>query len=327
MNSNSDNSIRSAFTLVELMVVTAIIAILAGITVPAVQSMRSAARRTQCQNNQHQLGLAFTMYAGAMGGFPASVTQDPAQRGWTVDLLPYMDAANFSDDWDKQFDYFDNQNKRLLLKRLPLLSCPQTPNVKRTMTAEKDMNNKALSAPVNGVPSDYFVHYGGIKMADGKTYKNALQECGKGCGSYVVPDGLSNTVLLNEQCGRPDLWIGKKKQAGQTVDESWRSLWGAGPSTRLTGFAKNSLTPGFDRVINVSNNGIYSFHANGAHALFMDGSVRFVSEQTIPWVVLALNTSNGKENVTPEDLSLTCFDESFVDPNTGKYPDGTVPNN
>lgn len=327
MNSNSDNSIRSAFTLVELMVVIAIIAILAGITVPAVQSMRSAARRTQCQNNQHQIGLAFTMYAGAMGGYPASVTQDPAQRGWTVDLLPYMDAANFSDDWNKQFDYFDNQNKRLLLKRLPLLSCPQTPNVKRTMTAEKDMNNKALSAPVNGVPSDYFVHYGGIKMTDGKTYKNALQECGKGCGSYIVPDGLSNTVLLNEQCGRPDLWIGKKKQAGQTVDESWRSLWGAGPSTRLTGFAKNSLDPGFDRVINVSNNGIYSFHAHGAHALFMDGSVRFVSEQTIPWVVLALNTSNGKENVTPEDLSLTCFDESFVDPNTGKYPDGTTPNN
>ena len=57
----------------------------------------------------------------------------------------------------------------------------------------------------------------------------------------------------------------------------------------------------------------------------MDGSVRFISEQTIPWVVLALNTSNGKENVTPEDLSLTCFDESFVDPNTGKYPDGTTP--
>ena len=325
MNSNSNNSIRRAFTLVELLIVIGIIAILASITVPAVQSMRSAARRTQCQNNQRQLGLAFTMYAGEMGGYPASVSRYPAQRGWVTDLLPFLDAGNFSDDWDVQYDYFDNQNKRLLHKRLPLLNCPQTPNAYRTMTAEKDMNNKPLSTPVSGISSDYFVHYGGIQMTDGATYKNALQECDKGCGSYFIPDGLSNTIVLNEQCGRPDLWIGNKKQSGQTVDESWRSLWGAGPSTHLAGFAKNSLDPGFDRVINVSNNGIYSFHSHGAHALFMDGSVRFISEQALPWIVLALNTSNGKENVTPEDLSLTCFDESFVDPKTGKYPDGTTP--
>lgn len=319
------NPSRNGFTLVELLVVIGIICVLIGITLPAVQSVRAAARRTQCQNNQHQLGLAFTMYSGSMGGFPASRTLEPAARGWTIDLLPYLDAANLDDSWDKQYNYFDNQNKRLLLKRMGIFQCPATPDCQRVMEADKDMQNKPLETAVKGVPADYYVHHGGIKMSDGKTYGNALQECGGRCGSYYIPDGLSNTIVVNEQCGRPTLWVGRKQQSGQQVDEYWRSLWGAGPSTVLTGFAKSSLDPGFDRLINVSNKGIYSFHSGGSHALFMDGSVKFISDQTIPWIVLALNTRDGKENVTPEDLNLTCFDESFVDPNTGQYPDGSAP--
>ena len=99
---------RSAFTLVELLVVIAIIGILIGMLLPAVQSVREAARNTQCKNNIRQIALAALNYESANQRFPPGLlskalrTQslndgEPQELGILVHLLPFIEANNVAD--------------------------------------------------------------------------------------------------------------------------------------------------------------------------------------------------------------------------------------
>lgn len=86
---------RSAFTLVELLVVITIIGILIALLLPAVQAAREAARRGQCTNNMKQIGLAMHGHHDKQGSFPmGSRVPGPTGYNWRVDVLPYLDQIS-----------------------------------------------------------------------------------------------------------------------------------------------------------------------------------------------------------------------------------------
>ncbi len=125
----------TAFTLVELLVVIAIIGILVALLLPAIQAAREAARRTSCQNNFKQVGLALQNYHSARNHFPPGTTDHESENhegyAWAVRLLQYIEGGTIYDQIDFSDDGFigstNEHNKRLMQDtQIASFNCPSS---------------------------------------------------------------------------------------------------------------------------------------------------------------------------------------------------------
>jgi prepilin-type N-terminal cleavage/methylation domain-containing protein len=288
---------RVGFTLIELLVVIAIIAVLIALLLPAVQQAREAARRTQCRNNVKQVMLAFHNYHDTNNGFPnrysLNGTSLDSGHGWGLKLLPFLEQANLYNSWNTAKSFFDPENRTVTMTAVPVYVCPSTPGGIRVMDL-----SKGTTAMSQGVASDYVVFHQISTSGSGVTCTACNTAAPKTAGTVTpmrsITDGLSNTILMAEQAGRPDYYIGGNRQptnAGLTNPMFWGG-WAAYQS--VTGQGWNAAMPpaaGGVHSMNWSNSqGVYSFHTGGATFGLCDGSVRFISENIALSPLIALWT-------------------------------------
>lgn len=309
---------RSAFTLIELLVVIAIIAILIALLLPAVQKVREAAARTQCQNNLKQLILAFNNYEAAEKRFPLAYTDSSGPtpfHNWAPFLLPYIEEGNRLATYNFAVGWWLPPNRDVVMHPLRIMQCPSTPNPDR-------LQDKPESTPPNktGACGDYFTPTGvhlDINQSLSPAEQFAATDDLRGAICWFaannsanrradMADGTSNTIMVAECAGREDVWRrGKMTPVSYTGSPRVRARGGAWATTdnpytigqRLPWHASFGPIPGAPAINNSNEWGhcFYSFHPTGANFGFVDGSVRFLAESTSLRTLGVLTTRAGGE--------------------------------
>jgi prepilin-type N-terminal cleavage/methylation domain-containing protein/prepilin-type processing-associated H-X9-DG protein len=306
---------RSAFTLVELLMVIAVIGILIALLLPAVQAAREAARRTQCVNNLKQIGLAFHQHHDTYGAFPPGWVEAPSivpqgriiegGHGFGPFLLPYLEQEALARmyRWDRRSQGPDNQP--VATTQLKVLQCPSAEPDRWVTQVEDPVANYAYGG--KGACGDYT----GIRDIDTRLVELGLVDraanyLGVLTASYLtanymtrladIMDGASQTILVTECAGRPKLW-----RAGRPVSGIYASggAWVGGTLTFGQGSTPDGATKPGSCAINCTNEReVYSFHPGGANAVFADGSTHFLKASMDIRIFARLVTRAGREVVT-----------------------------
>jgi len=190
---------RRGFTLIELLVVVAIIGILIGLLLPAVQQVRETARKASCLNNVRQLALAVHNYESAFKEFPPSFKIEhgtilPTNNGsWSIHgrLLGYLEQTNaknlvdLEEPWDEQID------TGVPTTRMTVFICPSEANDR----VRRDSNGNEKVFPLNYVFNmGSWLIYDPVtaKQGDGPFYVNSKVTMGR------ITDGTSHTLCNGE---------------------------------------------------------------------------------------------------------------------------------
>ncbi|MEY4566266.1 MAG: hypothetical protein RLY14_1236 [Planctomycetota bacterium] len=292
------------FTLVEVLVVIAIIGLLVALLLPAIQGTREAARRMQCQNNMRQIGIALQLFHDTQRTFPASgwTMTGPGNPkgkfvGWRPMVLPYLEQVNSHRLYDFSLNWWEGTNLAVAAIPIPVFRCPSTPQLPEVMMAIAKPPRPAIQFSVPLAPTDYEAIQG-VQPASinpqryNRVNRFAVMHSNSLTRIADIRDGTSTTIAVVECAGRPEVYrvgfkridVSNDQGIGWADSEGPFSLDGAdGAGTR------EGCTPaaGCTKAINARNdNEPYSFHVGGAQFLFADGHVSFISED-IPLDIMA----------------------------------------
>jgi prepilin-type N-terminal cleavage/methylation domain-containing protein len=278
---------RRAYTLVEMLVAIAIIAVLVGLLLPAVQKAREAASRARCAAQFRQVGLATHHHAGDHDGRLVELVHSPGYPvcdSWLYRLLPYLEQGSLFAEAEglvraqgipsfatrltfvPDVRYFDTARGRLDFLRCPSVAYDPAGHPSQQAVAG---NYLLLGRPNAGL----------------ERWAVGYSACGGGYAAGTIPDGASNTVLAGEKNSQLNSWVIPAAVTaiyaacfGLVLDESApppHGHWGAHtrdarqPPARLrTGHGS------FQRASGV--------HPGGLTTLMADGSVRGTAYTVTP---------------------------------------------
>ena len=229
---------RSAFTLVELLAVIAIIGVLIGLLLPAVQSARESARMSQCSSNLKQIGIALHNFHDARGFFPPAQVSDPSVTcctgpgwGWGTFILPYVEQSDIYVKFTPNFIYPAPSDTNtlaavgasstlapLVKTGMPIYLCPSDPQGPLTSdrTESKDERKILRGSSVRFARSNYILSMSGssvnndvrTRLFEGIAFSNSRVKF------KDVTDGTGSTLAAGE---RVDAVTGGGRGTGGTT--------------------------------------------------------------------------------------------------------------
>lgn len=288
---------RTGFTLIELLVSLTVIGILIALLLPAVQSVRTAAQRTQCKNNLRQIALAMQGSESACGRFPSNGwgylwigepdrgTDRGQPGGWIYNLLPYLEQQPLRDVGKGDPAAVKRQAlSSLMQKALPVFRCPARPG------ANLSPQNPALNfrnsdwAPFVA-KTDYAVNEGDFitntgggprSHTEGDSPNYAWDDMSRATGicfqrsetrAADISDGMSQTYLIGEK------YVGTGGY--DTFDDPGhdQSMY-SGVDLDINRWV---TVPPLHDTRGIHDRAFGSAHTQGCHMAFCDGSVRLIS--------------------------------------------------
>lgn len=300
-----------------------IIGVFAGLLIPAVQAARESARRTQCQSNLKQLGLAAMNFESAYRYLPGpTMNAHPKTAGYRTDvglfvtMLPFFEQNTLYDSIDKSVPSNSIPNKSKIAKSPSLLKCPSTLDSEILV----DLSARFSGPPITGLQAqacDYSgndgayiagkAHFGTIRLRVGSIVRE------RRLGEVI--DGTSNTFLFWESAG-DRLWFSRKvsfpMNAGASSTFTYlidmnvfrvlQSTTRASTKSYLYSWSGFRIGTVFGGVINESNRYGEPFgeHPGVVNFAFTDGSIRSLSQDVDSAVVVAFATAQNHDSTDME---------------------------
>jgi len=276
------------FTLVELLVVVAILGILIALLLPALQVAREAARRTQCAHHLRQIALAMHQYNDTERALPNAKFGTRSSAFLLV--LPYMEQISAYQNFDRDLLYSHADNKEVINKSISVFLCP-------SMNLPRPVPDPAPVCGENGAPGSYAVSTGTDSSWNDHNGAIIRPEQGRtSIDKIVSQDGASQTFLLGEMnYGLSNYYWGACKPSNTS---KWgETRWAVGYpgvtwGTTVGVFNSRRLVQLYDEYETFRSD-----HPGGAHFAWVDASVRFLSDTIDARVLDALATRAGGEPV------------------------------